>query len=117
LSGFCCEKEKAINIYVGRLAREVTEDDLKGLFESYGEVTSVAVIKDRFTGESRGFGFIEMPSKEEAEAAIEGLNGKELQGREMVVNVARPRRDDRGGGGRGGNRGGGNRRFDDNRRR
>ena len=76
-------------------------------------MASAAVIKDRFTGESRGFGFIEMPSKEEAEAAIEGLNGKELQGREMVVNVARPRRDNRrGGGGRGGDR-----RFDDNRDR
>jgi RNA recognition motif-containing protein len=82
----------------------VTEEDLRGLFEGHGEVTSAAVIKDRFTGESRGFGFVEMPSKEEAEAAIEELNGKELKGRTITVNVARPRRDDRGGGGRGGDR-------------
>ena len=92
------------------MARATTEDELRGLFEGYGEVISAAVIKDRFTGESRGFGFVEMASKEEGEAAIEALNGKEVGGREIVVNVARPRRDNRrggGGGGRGGYGGGG----------
>lgn len=75
-------------------------------------MTSAAVIKDRYTGESRGFAFVEMPSKEEAEAAIEGLNGKEVGGRAMAVNVARPRREGRrpGGGGSGGGRYGDDRR-------
>lgn len=91
-----------MNIYVGNLSREVTGEDLQQLFEQFGQVTSVAVIKDKFTGESRGFGFIEMPSKQEAMSAITGLNGKELKGRPLTVNEARPKTEGRGGyGGRG----------------
>jgi len=105
-----------MNIYVGNLSREVTESELREAFAAFGEVTSASVIKDKFTGESRGFGFVEMPNKEEADEAIAGLNGKELKGRNLNVNEARPRRDDRrGGGGFGGGRGrggfGGRRRF------
>jgi len=105
-----------MNIYVGNLSREVTESELREAFAAFGEVASAAVIKDKFTGESRGFGFVEMPNKEEADEAIAGLNGKELKGRNLNVNEARPRRDDRrGGGGFGGGRGrggfGGRRRF------
>jgi RNA recognition motif-containing protein len=98
-----------MNIYVGNLAREVTEDDLQEAFSAYGQIQSVAVIKDKFTGESRGFGFVEMPAKAEAQAAIEGLNGNDLKGRALKVNEARPRTDrgGRGGGGRGGPRRGG----------
>ena len=95
-----------MNIYVGNLSREATSDDLRETFEAFGEVESTHVVKDRFTGESRGFGFVEMPSKEEAQAAIDNLNGKELMGQEISVSEARPRKDSRGGGGRGG-RGGG----------
>jgi len=90
-----------MNIYVGNLSREVTEDDLRKAFEAFGQVTSVAIIKDRFSGESRGFGFVEMPTKAEGESAITGLNGTELKGRTLNVNVARPRTESgRGGGGR-----------------
>jgi RNA recognition motif-containing protein len=92
-----------MNIYVGNLSREVTEEDLRQSFESFGQVTSVAIIKDKFTGESRGFGFVDMPGKVEAQSAIAGMNGKELKGRTLKVNEARPRSDDgrRGGGRRG----------------
>ena len=93
-----------MNIYVGNLPREATEEDLREAFEAFGQVTSVAVIKDKFSGESRGFGFVEMPTKAEAQSAIAGLNGKELKGRTLNVNEARPRSEGRGGGGR---RGGG----------
>jgi RNA recognition motif-containing protein len=97
-----------MNIYVGNLSREVTESELKEAFAAFGEVTSASVIKDKFTGDSRGFGFVEMPNKQEAEQAISGLNGKELKGRNLNVNEARPRSDDRrGGGGFGGGYGGG----------
>jgi cold-inducible RNA-binding protein len=111
--------EKEVNIYVGNLSHEVTEDSLREAFEPFGQVESVNIIKDRFSGESRGFGFVEMPSKQEAEKAIEEMNGKDLMGRAVNVNEARPktnRRDSRGGrggygggggGGRGGSRGGG----------
>jgi RNA recognition motif-containing protein len=101
-----------MNIYVGNLSRDVTEDDLKQAFEAFGQVESANVIKDRFSGESRGFGFVEMPSKNEAQSAIADLNGKDLKGRMIVVNEARPRTEDRrgGGGGRGGF-GGGRRRY------
>jgi len=93
-----------MNIYVGNLSREVTEEDLRQAFEAFGQVASVNVIKDKFTGQSRGFGFVEMPSKAEAQSAIAGLNGKELKGRTLTVNEARPRperreRPDRRGGG------------------
>jgi RNA recognition motif-containing protein len=98
-----------MNIYVGNLSFETKEDDLRQMFENYGQVTSVNIIKDRFSGESRGFGFVEMSTKEEAEAAISGLNGQEMGGRTLRVNEARARSDNRGGrGGRGGGgRGGG----------
>jgi RNA recognition motif-containing protein len=104
-------QEGCMNIYVGNLSYTVSEDDLRAAFEAFGEVTSVSIIKDKFSGESRGFGFVEMAGKEEAEAAIRDLNGKELGGRELNVNEARPRQQGRGDrGGRGGG-GGGRRRF------
>jgi RNA recognition motif-containing protein len=80
-----------MNIYVGNLAREVTEEQLRQTFEAYGQVGSVSIIKDKFSGESRGFGFVEMPAKEEAQAAIEGLNEKDLGGRSIKVNEAHDR--------------------------
>ena len=95
-----------MNIYVGNLSAEVTDDDLRAAFEALGQVETANVIKDKFSGESRGFGFVEMPGKDEAQKAIEEMNGKELQGRTLTVNEARPKRD-RGGGGFGGGRGGG----------
>ncbi len=97
-----------MNIYVGNLSYEITEEDLKQAFEGFGQVESVNIIKDRYSGESRGFGFVEMPDKAEAESAIEGLNGKELKGRTLNVNEARPRSE---GGGGGGRRGGGRRSY------
>jgi RNA recognition motif-containing protein len=103
------KEESKMNIYVGNLGREATEEDLRQAFESFGGVDSATIIKDKFSGESRGFGFVEMPSMDEAKAAIEGLNGTELKGRTLNVNEARPRREsNRGGRGRGG---GGGRRF------
>ena len=87
-----------MNIYSGNLSREVTEEDLQKAFEAFGQVTSVNIIKDRFSSQSRGFGFVEMPDKAEGQAAINGLNGKELKGRAITVNEARPRSDDRRGG-------------------
>ena len=96
-----------MNIYCGNLSFEVTEDDLMQAFSAHGQVATVNIIKDKFSGESRGFGFIEMPSKDEAQAAIAGLNGTDLKGRTITVNEARPRAEGRGGGGRGGDRRGG----------
>ena len=96
-----------MNIYVGNLSPEVTEDDLREAFESYGQVSSVKVIKDRFTGEPRGFGFVEMPAKQEAKSAMDELNTSELKGKPMVVNEARERSDKRRGGGGGRRRSGG----------
>jgi len=95
-----------MNIYVGSLSRDVTEEDLRQAFEAFGKVESVTIIKDKFSGESRGFGFVEMPAKAEAQSAITGMNGKELKGRAINVNEARPRPEGRRGGGR---RGGGRR--------
>jgi RNA recognition motif-containing protein len=89
-----------MNIYVGNLSYSVTEDELRQAFEAFGQVASVSIIKDKFSNQSKGFGFVEMPSQEEAQAAIAGMNGKELKGRAMNVNEARPRTDDRRGGGR-----------------
>jgi len=80
-----------MNIYVGSLSLDVNDDDLRQAFEAYGKVESVRIIKDRYTGESRGFAFIEMPTNKEALSAIDGLNGKGLKGSSMVVNEARPR--------------------------
>jgi RNA recognition motif-containing protein len=91
-----------MNIYVGNLPWGLSEEDLREAFEAFGEVVSIKIIQDKFTGRSRGFGFVEMPNNEEGEAAISALNGKDLKGREIVVNQARPRRDDQGGGGGGG---------------
>ena len=103
-----------MNIYVGNLSREVTEAELRQEFEAFGQVTSVNIIKDRYSGESRGFGFVEMAVKSEAQAAINELNGKSLGERTLSVSEARPRaeggrRPYGGGGGFGG--GGRRRRF------
>ena len=103
------------NLYVGNLSQKVTEDDLRNNFSEAGKVASVAVIKDKFSGVSRGFGFVEMETEEGAQEAIKKFNGGELDGKTITVNEARPktesgsgggRRDDRGGfrGGRGGGR-------------
>jgi len=92
-----------MNIYVGNLLREATEDDLRKAFEAFGQVTSIKIITDRYTGDSRGFGFVEMPDHQEAKSAISGLNEKDLKGRTLKVNEARPR-DDRQGGFGGGRR-------------
>ena len=100
-----------MNIYVGNLSREVTEEELRKAFEAFGQVTSINVIKDRYSGESRGFGFVEMATKSEAQAAISGLNGTPLKERTLTVSEARPRaeggRRPYGGGGGGGGRFGG----------
>ncbi len=99
-----------MNIYVGNLPREATEDDLRQAFEAFGQVTSAKIITDKFTGDPRGFGFVEMSNSTEAQAALTGLDGKDLKGRTLRVNEARPRTEGgRGGGGfgRGGGGGGG----------
>ena len=93
-----------MNIYVGNLLREATEDDLRQAFEAFGQITSIKIITDRYTGDSRGFGFVEMPDHQEAKSAISGLNDKDLKGRTLKVNEARPRDDRGGGGGFGGGR-------------
>ena len=93
-----------MKIYVGNLSYEVTEEDLKGAFEAFGQVASAEIIKDKFSGRSKGFGFVEMSAKEEAQSAIAELNGTELKGRTLKVDEARPRSENRGGGRR---RGGG----------
>jgi cold-inducible RNA-binding protein len=101
-----------MNIYVGNLSWEVTGEDLQKAFEAFGQVTSANVIKDKFSGQSKGFGFVEMPSKEQGQAAINELNGKEMKGRNITVNEARARTEGGGGrpgGGRPGGGGGGNR--------
>lgn len=100
-----------MNIYIGNLAHQATDADLRQAFEAFGEVASANVIKDKYSGESRGFGFVEMPDKTQAQAAIQGLNGKDLKGRNMNVSEAKPRTDaPRTGGGRsGGGYGGGSR--------
>jgi RNA recognition motif-containing protein len=113
-----------VNIYVGNLSRGVSEDELRKAFEAFGQVTSVNIIKDRYSGESRGFGFVEMATKTEAQAAINGLNGTSLKERTLTVSEARPRTEGGrrpfggggfGGGGKGGGRfgggGGGRRRY------
>lgn len=105
-----------MKLYVGNLAYQVTEDQLREAFESFGQVESVAIIKDKFSGQSKGFGFVEMPADAEGQAAIDSLNGKDFNGRAIKVNEAKPRtegsqgrgggRRGPGGGGGGGNRGG-----------
>jgi RNA recognition motif-containing protein len=93
-----------MNIYVGNLSNEVTDDDLRQAFEAFGQVESINIIRDKYSGISRGFGFVEMPAKAEAQSAINGLNGRDLKGRLLDVNEARPRPEDRRGGGRRGGR-------------
>ena len=107
-----------MNIYVGNLSTDVSDEDLSTLFSEYGKVSSAKVIRDMFSQDSRGFGFVEMASQTEGQKAIDGLNTHELKGKKIVVNQARPRRDSRGGrGGGGGGRdrgrsgGGGQRRY------
>lgn len=93
-----------MNIYVGNLSYSTTEAELRSSFEAYGRVDSARIIIDKFTNQSKGFGFVEMSNSAEAQAAINGLNGKQVDGRSLNVNEARPKTE--GGGGGGGGRGG-----------
>jgi RNA recognition motif-containing protein len=93
-------KEVNMNIYVGNISYEVTEDDLKQAFGAFGQVENVKIIKDKWSGQPRGFGFVEMPERAEAHSAISGLNGKDLKGRTVKVDKARSRSESRRGGGR-----------------
>jgi len=86
-----------MNIYVGNLSYDIKEEDLRSAFEQFGAVESVKIIKDKFSGQSKGFGFVEMPSRTEGQSAIDGLNGTEKDGRDLKVNEARPRSEKRGG--------------------
>jgi RNA recognition motif-containing protein len=94
-----------MNIYVGNLSFGVSEENLRQAFEAFGQVSSARIVKDKYSGQPRGFGFVEMPDRAEAQAAIENLNGKDLLGQQMNVNEARPRTDRGRSGGQGGNRG------------
>ena len=85
------ERGEVMNIFVGNLSYDVTEADLRAAFEAFGAVASVNILKDQYSGQPRGFGFVEMPSATEAQAAITGLHGKEFMGRPLTVNEARPR--------------------------
>ena len=100
-----------MNIFVGNLSNDVTEEDLTNLFSEYGQVKEVKVIRDMFSQQTKGFGFVEMPGLADAQKAINGLNTKEVKGKKLVVNEARPKTDSRkrfnGGGGRSGGSGGG----------
>ena len=97
-----------MKIYIGNMSFETTEDQLRQAFEAFGEVTTVNIVMDRESGRPRGFAFVEMSGEAEGTSAIDGLNGKELNGRELNVNIAKPRADS---GGRGGGRGGGGGRY------
>jgi RNA recognition motif-containing protein len=99
-----------MNIYVGNLSYSTTEEDLKTAFQAFGEVATANIIRDQYSNQSKGFGFVEMPERTAAEAAINGLNGKEMNGRTLTVNEARPRADKGGRSGFGGGGGGGGRR-------
>ncbi|RMI09087.1 MAG: RNA-binding protein [Calditrichaeota bacterium] len=96
-----------MNIYVGNLSHEITDDDLREAFEAFGEVASAKVIKDNFSGASRGFGFVEMPNNSQADAAMKALNGAELKGSILKISEARSKSQKRRGGKGGGRRGGG----------
>jgi RNA recognition motif-containing protein len=96
-----------MKIYVGNLSYNVTEEELRQALEAFGPVNSSTIIKDKSTGQSKGFGFVEMAAEADGKLAIEGLNGKELKGRAIVVNEARPRPEGSGSGGRGSGRGSG----------
>ena len=101
-----------MRIYIGNLSYETSETQLQAAFAAFGQVSEVRLITDRDTGRPKGFGFVEMPNNTEAETAIQGLNGKPLQGRDVVVNEARPRETNQRSGGGGGDRmGGGSRRY------
>jgi RNA recognition motif-containing protein len=91
-----------MNIYVGNLSHEVSGEDLRQVFEAFGQVSSATIIKDKYSGQPRGFAFVEMPERAEAQTAIQNLNGKDLRGQAMNVNEARPRNDRGKPGGRGG---------------
>lgn len=97
-----------MKLYVGNLSYEVTEEDLRQAFEPFGQIESAVIIKDKISGQSKGFGFVEFPSQADGQSAIDGLNGHELKGRNINVNEARPRTEGRGGQGGygGGGRGG-----------
>ena len=97
-----------MNLYVGNLPYRLTEDQLRSAFEEYGSVSSCTIIKDKVTGQSKGFGFLEMPERSEAEAAINNLNGRDLMGRKINVNEARPRENRAAGGDAARGYGGGN---------
>jgi RNA recognition motif-containing protein len=93
--------EIRMNIYVGNLSFDVSQDELQQAFAAHGEVASASIIEDKYTGKSRGFGFVEMPKSDEARVAIEQMNGTDLKGRQLNVNEAKPRNDrPRNGGGR-----------------
>jgi uncharacterized membrane protein YgcG len=104
-----CTKESSMRLYVGNVSRDATEEDLRQAFQAFGQVTEVALVKDKFNGVPKGFAFVEMPVQAEAQKAIEGLTGTDLKGRSLDVNEARPKpeRSNRGGGGGGGWGGGG----------
>ncbi len=91
-----------MNIYVGNLPYSAEEDELRRVFEEYGNVTSAKIIKDKYSGQSKGFGFVEMSTRDEGQAAIDGLEGFEMDGRRLSINEAKPREDNRNRGGRGG---------------
>ncbi len=91
-----------MNIYVGNLSHDATDETIREAFESFGQVASARVIKDKYDGQPRGFGFVEMPGEAQAQAAIRSLNGKELLGKQMTVSEARPRTDQERSGGQGG---------------
>ncbi len=99
-----------MNIYVGNLSHDATDEALREAFESFGQVTSAKIIKDKYSGQSRGFGFVDMPEQSQAQTAIKSLNGKELLGKQMSVSEARPRT------GQGSSRGQGGRMDDSGRR-
>jgi RNA recognition motif-containing protein len=100
-------KEISMNIYVGNLPYDLTEDEIKALFAEFGEVSTVTLVNDRESGRPKGFGFVEMPDEAQGQAAVTALNGKEVKGRTIRVDKAQPRPErGSGGGGRGGDRGG-----------
>lgn len=99
------------NIFVGNLTFGATEDSVRSLFESYGAVDRVSIVTDRDTGRSKGFGFVEMSNDQEGDRAIEALNGRDLDGRNLTINIARPREERSFGGGGGGGRGRGGSRY------
>jgi len=96
---FRAGRRSTVRIYVGNLSYEMTDEDLRGLFEPYGEVSSANVITDKFTGSSKGFGFVEMPAREAGQKAISELRGREIRGRALNVDEARPQGTGGGGGG------------------